>query len=106
MPARWLTDLCLQRLIQIRQYVLDRLDPHRQPDHLRFDPGLGLLGFAKLAVGGRGGVAGQRLGIADVDQPLEDLERIVEAYPASYPSFRPKERMAEGRPPMYFSASG
>ena len=82
MPALLLADSGLQRLIQIRQYVLDRFYPHRQADHLRLDPGPDLFGFTQLAMGGGGGVAGQRLGVTYVDQPLEDLEGIVEA-PAS-----------------------
>uniref|UniRef100_A0A0N4ZJU5 NAD-specific glutamate dehydrogenase n=1 Tax=Parastrongyloides trichosuri TaxID=131310 RepID=A0A0N4ZJU5_PARTI len=68
-----------QRLLQIGDQVVDVLDAdgqaHRVLGHAR------LLQFVRrqLAVGGRGRVADQRLGVADVDQTGEDLHRVLEA---------------------------
>jgi hypothetical protein len=41
--------------------------------------GLGQLVRVELAVRGGRRVAGQRLGVADVDQPREELQRVLEA---------------------------
>ena len=50
----------LQRLIQVRQYVLDGLPiPHRQRIISGLTPALACSLVAQLAMGGGGGVAGQ-----------------------------------------------
>ena len=51
------------------------LEPDRQPYGLRADPGRCELEVAELAVGRRRGVDNQRLGIAEVEESLEELDR-------------------------------
>jgi hypothetical protein len=67
-----------QRLIEIGENVVDVLDADREADHLRPHAGFLLLRGRHLTVRGRCRVAGERLGVAHVDQPLEQLQRVVE----------------------------
>src|SRR5690606_22301217 len=66
-----------ERLLEVADDVVDVLDADREPDGLRRDARGALFLLRELAVRGGRRVAGQRLGIADVDQPLEQLERVV-----------------------------
>ena len=68
-----------QRLIEIGDDVVDMLDADAEPDHFRPHAGLALLLGRHLPMRGRGRMAGERLGVAHIDQPLEQLERVVEA---------------------------
>ena len=67
-----------QRLGDIGDDVVLVLDADGKPDGFRRDAGLALFGFRHLAMGGGGGMAGQRLGVADIDQPLDQLQRVIE----------------------------
>src|SRR5580704_13240873 len=66
-----------ERLIEIRDDVVDMLDADGEPDHFRPHAGFLLLLCRHLPVRGRGRMAGERFGIAHVDQTLEQLERVV-----------------------------
>ena len=67
-----------QRLINIRHQVIDMLDANRQADHVDTDAGFGHFCRGQLAVGGAGRVAGERFGVADVDQAGDQLQRVDE----------------------------
>ena len=60
-----------QRLIEVGDDVVDVLDADAEPDHFRPHAGLALLLGRHLPMRGRGRVAGERLGVAHIDQPLE-----------------------------------
>jgi hypothetical protein len=94
----------------IGQQVVDVLDADRQAHHVFAHAGLGQFLGRQLAVRGGGRVAGQRLGVADVDQAGEQLQRILEARAGRAGRRRPGLqaeglRMPEARPPMYFCTS-
>lgn len=55
------------------------LDTDRQADHVLADAGLGQFCFVELAVGGRGWVAGQGLGVADIHQAHHQLQGVDKA---------------------------
>ncbi len=69
---------CIKRLIEVGDYIIAMLNAHTQPDHFRFHAGLTLLIDSHLSMSCRGGVAGQRLRVTNINQPLEQLERVVE----------------------------
>ena len=69
----------LERLLEIGNDVVDMLDADGKPDHLRLHAGALEFFRRQLAMRGGGGMAGERFGVADVHQPLEELQRIVEA---------------------------
>ena len=66
--------------------------PTLEPDHFGPYAGLLLLFWRHLPVRGRCGMAGERFRVADIDQPREQLERIVEPLAGLEPS-----RHAEGQ---------
>ena len=68
-----------ERLIQIGEDVVDVLDADAQADAARADAGRQLFGRRHLAMSGGGRMAGERFRIAQIDQALEELERVVEA---------------------------
>ncbi len=51
--------------------------PTLRRNHLRLDAGLALLVGRHLPMRGRSRMAGQRLGVTHIDQPLEQLQRVV-----------------------------
>src|SRR5258706_15819963 len=63
----------LQRLVEIGDQVVDRLDADRQADHVRPGAGGEALLVAELAGGGRCRVQDQAAGIADVGGGGEQL---------------------------------
>ena len=67
-------------MFQILDDVVDVLDADAQADRLGCDAGCRLFVFCQLTMGGRSRVRCQRLGIADVDKPLEDLQRVIELH--------------------------
>ena len=67
-----------QGLIEVGQKVVDMLDADRQTNHVRAHTGFLEFVRIELAVRGGGRVTGQRLGITDIDQPGEQLQRILE----------------------------
>jgi len=66
-----------QSLIEILDNVVDVLDTDAEPNHLWTHTRLRLFLRRHLTMGRRGGMAGKRLDVADVDQPFEEFERIV-----------------------------
>ena len=56
------------------------LNADAQAYRSRADAGGHLLRGRHLPVGGRGRMAGQGLGIAEVDEALEELQRVVKAH--------------------------
>ena len=69
----------VQGLIEVGQDVVYMFNPNAQADHFRQNTGASLLLGRHLPVCRRSRVAGQRLGVAQVHQPGNELERIVEA---------------------------
>src|SRR5882724_9296274 len=69
-----------ERLIQIDQDVIDVLDAHAQANTAGTDPGGQLFLRRHLAVRRRCGMARQGFGVAQIDQALEQLQRIVETH--------------------------
>src|SRR5271156_4914295 len=70
---------CLsERLIKISNDVVDMLDADAEPDGLRPHARRDLLLRRHLAMGRRGRMAGERLGVADIDQAFDQLEGVVE----------------------------
>ena len=70
--------------------------PTLKPDHLRLDAGLALLLGRHLPVRGRGRMAGQRLGVAHIDQPLDQLERVVETLAGLEPALDAESQQRAG----------
>ena len=68
-----------ERLIEIFEDVVDMLEADADADRLRPHARLELLLGGHLPMGGRGGMAGERPRVADVDQPLDQPQRVVEA---------------------------
>src|SRR5947209_10189796 len=66
-----------KRLLEIGDDVAYVLDADRKPDHLGRNAGLALLFGGHLAVRGRSGVTRKRLRVADIDEPLDQLQRVV-----------------------------
>ena len=71
-----------QGLVQIREDIVDVLDADAEADAARADAGRQLLGGRHLPMRGRGRMAGQGFRIAQIDQPFEELQRVVEPQPA------------------------
>ena len=67
--------------------------------------GLLLLLVRHLPMRGGGGMAGQRFGVADIDEPLDQLQRVVEPLAGLEAALTPKVRSEQARPPRYFRAS-
>src|SRR5271157_13454 len=70
-----------QGLVQIREDVVDVLDTDAQANELGSDTSLTLLPLVELRVSGRRGVNSQALGIADIGQVREELQRVDELGP-------------------------
>src|SRR4051812_24111254 len=68
-----------ERLFQVGEQVVDVLDAERQPDRLLADARLVELGRRELPMRRRRRMRRQRLGVTDVDQPREELQRVEEA---------------------------
>jgi hypothetical protein len=97
--------LCrLRRLVQIGDLVVEVFDADRQQHRVFADTGLGQVLCIELAVGGGGRVAGQRLGIADIDQARDSFSVSWNRVPTERPPSMPKVKIPEGRPPRYFCA--
>ena len=67
-----------QRLINVGKNIVDVFDADTQANHLRFYSGPELFFLGELPVRGRGRVAGQRLGITDIHQALDQRQGIIE----------------------------
>ena len=84
------------------------LDADRQAQHAFRDARVGQLGRIERAVGGRGRMRRQRLGIADIDQAGEQLQRTRAPAALGSPAeaiFSPKDRRPEALPSLYFCTS-
>src|SRR5690242_5120487 len=79
--ATWPASDAVQRLTEISQDVVDMFDADAEADHFRRHAGAALLLGRKLAMGGGGGVRGERLRIAEIDQALEQPQGIEKAPP-------------------------
>src|ERR1700739_2415209 len=67
-----------ERLVDILDDVGDVFDSDRKPDRFRKDAGHALLFGRHLAMCGRGWMAGERFGVADIDQARDQLQLVVE----------------------------
>jgi|HubBroStandDraft_4_1064222.scaffolds.fasta_scaffold250821_2 hypothetical protein len=86
----------VEGLIEVGDDVVDVLDPDAQPDHLGTDAcGFELI-CGHLPVRRRGRMAGQRLGVANIDQPLDETERVVEPLAGIEPSFYAERQQRGG----------
>ena len=85
--AHWLAS---RALVEVGDDVLDRLDAHRDADHVVADPHRVPLGVRHLLMGGRGGVDHQRLGVADVGQVGGQLDTVDELDPGVVPALDPE----------------
>src|SRR5438105_2939320 len=85
-----------ERLIEVGDDVIDVFDPDAEPNHLRFHPGLALLFGRHLAMCSRGRVTCQRLYVTQIDEPLDELERVVEVLGGLKPSLDPKGNQSAG----------
>ena len=87
---------CVEGLIEVGDNVVDVLDPDAQSDHL----GTNASGFelicGHLPVRRRSRMAGQRLGVANIDQPLDETERVVEPLAGIEPSVHAKRQQRRG----------
>ena len=92
-----------QRLIEVPQQVIGRLEPDGEPDQFRAHSGRRELGVAQLLVGGRCGVNDEAPGIAHVGQVRKELQRLDE--PASGHAriatrrLEPERKNGAGAPP-------
>src|SRR5882724_1400519 len=80
----------VEGLIEVADDVVDVFDADAEADHLGSHPGLALLLQRHLSMGGRGRVAGQGLGVAHVDEPLDEPQRVVELLAGLEPSLDPE----------------
>src|SRR5690349_13134695 len=65
-----------QSLLQVGDDVLHRFDAYRQADHVGAGAGCDPLLVAELAMGRRGGVDDQALGVADVGEVREQIDAV------------------------------
>src|SRR5690606_17687384 len=87
-----------KRLVEVFGDVADRLDADGQPDRFRRHPDLTLLFFGELAMCRRCGMARKRLRIADVDETLEQLQRVVQLHARIESAFHAKGQDAGSSP--------
>src|SRR5678815_258562 len=69
----------LQCLIEIPEYIVQRLEADGETDHLRRDAGRALLVLAQLAMRRRRRMDHERLRVADVGEMREELHAFDEA---------------------------
>src|SRR5437867_9705656 len=80
----------IERLIEVADDVVDVFDADTEPHRLGFNPGLALFFNRHLSMSGRGRMAGQRFGITDIHEPLDQLESVIELLAGLEPSLDPK----------------
>src|SRR5438105_3970513 len=98
-PARFGGIECL---VEIADNVVDVLDADAEPDHFRPYAGLRLLLRRHLPVRGGGGMAGQRLRVAHVDESLDELERVVQLLAGLEPAADAERHQRAGAPAEIF----
>src|SRR2546421_7810089 len=91
---RWPSRASLQRLIDVPENIIERFESDRQPDHFRRNTGGTLLFFVELAMRGRRRMNDQRLGIADIGQMRQELDRLDESHAGRGASFDAKSKDA------------
>src|ERR1700738_4666996 len=67
-----------QRLVDILDDIGDVFDADRKADGFRQHASHALLFAGHLAVGGRGWMAGERFRIANINQPRDQVQRVIE----------------------------
>ena len=77
--SRQFAGCCAQPVIEVGDDVANVLDADGQADQFRRHSGVALFRLAELLVSGGSGMNHQRLGIADIGQQAEQLQRIDEA---------------------------
>ena len=87
---------CAERLIEVRDDVIDVFDPNAEPNHLRCHPGPGLFFGRHLPMGSRGWVTCQRLSVTQIDETLDEFKRVVEGPGGLKPSLDPKSHQRAG----------
>src|SRR5215472_8318072 len=93
---------CGQCLLEVGDDIVDVLDPYADANHSWLHSGGTLLLGGHLSMSGRGRVAGQRLGIAQVDEPLDEFERIVEFLGGYEASLDPESHQRTGAAAQIF----
>src|SRR5262249_45944788 len=80
LPLSFLCSLCRckQRLREIGDDVVDVLDANAEPYHLRTYACLFLLLWRHLAMRGGRWMTGECLGVAEIDEALDQFQRVVE----------------------------
>ena len=80
----------IECLIEVADDVVDMFDADAKPDRLGSHPGLALFFNRHLSMGSRSRMAGQRFGITDIHEPLDQLERVIELLTGFESSLDPK----------------
>src|ERR1700676_4794560 len=84
----------LQRLIDVPEDIIERFQSDRQPNHFRRNTGGALLFLVELAMRRRRRMDDQRLGIADIGQMRQELDRLDESHAGRGASFNAKSKDA------------
>ncbi len=94
-----------QRPIQVLDDVLDMLDADAEADRFGANTGAFQLLRSHLPVRGRGGMAAERSGVADIYEPLDKFERVVKRLGRLQVPATPRVKSEGARPRRYFNAS-
>src|SRR6202158_6568308 len=84
----------LQRLIDVPEEIIERFQSDRQPNHFRRNTSGALLFFVQLTMRRRRRMNDQRLGIADIGQMREELDRLDESHAGRGAAFNAKGKDA------------
>src|ERR1700736_4674517 len=84
----------LQRLIDVPEDIIERFQSDRQPNHFWRNTGGALLFFVELAMRRRRRMNDQRLGIADIGQMRQELDRLDKSHAGRGASFNAKSKDA------------
>src|SRR6185436_15841213 len=86
----------VERLVEIGDDVVRVLDADAEPDGLGPDAGLDLVGRRHLAMRRRGRMAGERLRVTEIDEPLDQLQRVVKPRAALIATLRAEGQQRAG----------
>src|ERR1700723_3069648 len=89
------TGLC-ESLVDVLDDVGIVFDTDRKPDGFRQNAGDALLFSGHLAVGGRCGMAGEGFRITDIDEPRDQLQRVIEGLAGFEAAFDPECKQRRG----------
>src|SRR6266849_3693910 len=84
----------LQRLIDVPEDIIERFQSDRQPNHLRRNTSGALLLFVELTMRRRCRMNDQRLGIADIGQVRQELDRLDKSHAGRGASLNAKSKDA------------